>query len=127
MESMSKSLDNVIIKPANQSMSMTIKQMQEFARCADPVNGPHYFLSNFMYIQHPTLGRILYKPYEYQKRLIDVYHNYRKSVSLLPRQSGKCVQGDTTFVNIKNKHTGEIRRVSLADLYEMQRASSNNY
>jgi hypothetical protein len=48
-----------------------------------------YFMDNFFYIQHPTRGKMLYHPFEYQKRLIENYHNNRFSISLMPRQTGK--------------------------------------
>jgi hypothetical protein len=48
-----------------------------------------YFMDNFFYIQHPVRGKMLYHPYEYQKRLINNYHNNRFSISLMPRQTGK--------------------------------------
>jgi hypothetical protein len=86
---MSKSLENVIVKKANQIESYTEKQVLEFARCADPVSGPRHFMENYFYIQHPTQGSIQYHPFEYQSRLIDIYHNYRFSISLMPRQTGK--------------------------------------
>jgi hypothetical protein len=59
----------------------------EFARCADPVTGPEYFMSNYFYIQHPVKGKMLYTPFEYQRKLIDTYHNNRFSISLMPRQT----------------------------------------
>jgi len=86
---MSKSLEGVIVKKAHQLESFTEHQIHEIAKCADPVTGPYYFLSNYLYIQHPTRGGIKYNPYEYQQRLIDTYHNYRFSISLMPRQTGK--------------------------------------
>jgi hypothetical protein len=46
----------------------TDDQIKEFALCADPITGPGYFLDNFFYIQHPTKGRMLYHPFDYQKR-----------------------------------------------------------
>jgi hypothetical protein len=48
-----------------------------------------YFMEHFFYIQHPTRGKMLYQPFEYQKRLIANYHNNRFSISLMPRQTGK--------------------------------------
>jgi hypothetical protein len=48
-----------------------------------------YFMEHFFYIQHPTRGKMLYQPFEYQKRLINNYHNNRFSISLMPRQTGK--------------------------------------
>jgi hypothetical protein len=48
-----------------------------------------YFMNNFFYIQHPVRGKMLYHPFEYQKRLINNYHRNRFSISLMPRQTGK--------------------------------------
>ena len=86
---MSKSLENVIVKKAHQIESYTELQIRELAKCADPVTGPMYFMDNYFHIQHPTKGSIQYHPFEYQERLIDTYHNYRFSISLMPRQTGK--------------------------------------
>ena len=86
---MSKSLDGVLIKPAHKSQNWTTQQILEIAKCADPVTGPEYFMSNYFYIQHPMRGQLLYNPFEYQSRLIHTYHNYRFSISLMPRQTGK--------------------------------------
>ena len=65
------------------------KELQDFIKCCDPVTGYLYFMDNFFVIQHPTKGSMVYHPYDYQKRLINTYHNYRFSISLMPRQSGK--------------------------------------
>jgi hypothetical protein len=86
---MTKSLEGVIVKKAHQVESFTEQQIHEIAKCANPVTGPQYFMDNYLYIQHPTKGSIQYHPFEYQKRLIDTYHNYRFSISLMPRQTGK--------------------------------------
>jgi len=86
---MSKPLETAIIKTPYQKVSLTEHQIIEFARCADPVTGPRYFMSNYFYIQHPTKGSIQYHPFEYQERLIDAYHVNRYSISLMPRQTGK--------------------------------------
>jgi hypothetical protein len=86
---MSKELENSIIKAPYKRMSYTEEQILELARCADPVTGPQYFMDNYFFIQHPTKGAIQYHPFEYQERLIDTYHNYRFSISLMPRQTGK--------------------------------------
>ena len=86
---MGKELETAIIKSPYQKMTYTEQQILEIAKCADPVTGPQYFMSNYFYIQHPTRGSMQYHPFDYQKRLIDVYHNYRYSISLMPRQTGK--------------------------------------
>lgn len=86
-----KDLETAIIKTPYKKMSYTEEQIIEIARCADPVNGPRYFMSNYFNIQHPTKGSIQYIPFEYQERLIDVYHQNRFSISLMPRQTGKTI------------------------------------
>lgn len=84
-----KGTDAVLVKKAHKKDKFTEKQIQEFARCADPVTGPEYFMSNYFYIQHPVKGKMLYNPFDYQSRLIDTYHNNRFSIALMPRQTGK--------------------------------------
>ena len=86
---MAKELETAIIKAPYKRMSYTEEQILEIARCADPETGSRYFMSNYFFIQHPTKGAIQYHPFEYQERLIDTYHNYRYSISLMPRQTGK--------------------------------------
>jgi hypothetical protein len=86
---MGKELETAIIKSPYQKMTYTEQQILEIAKCVDPITGPQYFMSNYFYIQHPTRGSMQYHPFDYQKRLIDVYHNYRYSISLMPRQTGK--------------------------------------
>ena len=110
--------DSVLVKKPHTREAFTEEQLKEFAKCADPVNGPTYFMSNYFYIQHPVQGRMLYKPYEYQKRLIHSYHNYRFSISLMPRQTGKSTSAagyllwyamfvpDSTILIAAHKYTG---------------------
>jgi hypothetical protein len=85
------SVDQTLIKKPYQQVSYTKEQLLEFVKCADPVSGPEYFLSNYFWVQHPTKGKIKYKPYSYQLKLIDSYHNYRLSCAMIPRQAGKSV------------------------------------
>ena len=78
-----------LVKAPHKPEIWTQAQIEEFKKCQDPVNGPTYFMDNYFYIQHPTRGSIQYHPFDYQRRLIDAYHNYRFSIALMPRQSGK--------------------------------------
>ena len=115
---MSKSLEGVLVKKAHQRETFTEEQIREFAKCADPVNGPKYFLDNYFFIQHPTRGRMKYQPFGYQEKLIDTYHNYRYSISLMPRQTGKSTSAagyllwyamfvpDSTILVAAHKYTG---------------------
>jgi len=121
-----------IIKSPYQKVNMTEDQILEFARCADPDSGPEYFMSNYFYIQHPVKGKMLYEPFEYQRKLIDTYHNNRFSISLMPRQTGKTTSAagyllwfamfrpDSTILIAAHKYTGAqeiMQRVRYA--YEL--------
>jgi len=86
---MAKSLDGVLTKKAYKKEKFTDQQLTEFAKCADPKTGVFYFMENYFNIQHPVKGRIFYKAYKYQKKLLHVYHNYRFNINMLPRQTGK--------------------------------------
>jgi hypothetical protein len=108
----------VLVKPAHTVTAYTDDQIREFAACADPVTGPMYFMDNFFYIQHPTRGRMLYHPYDYQKRLIDTYHQHRFCIAMMPRQTGKSTSAagyllwyamfvaDSTILVAAHKYTG---------------------
>ena len=75
-----------LVKKPYSKEKFTSTQLQELARCTVD---PKYFIKNFCYIQHPTKGRLKFELYGYQDRLVDVYHNYRYSIAMLPRQTGK--------------------------------------
>ena len=110
--------DITIVKSPHRKESFTEHQIIEFARCADPNTGPMYFLDNYFYIQHPTRGRMKYSPFDYQVRLVDTYHKYRYSISLMPRQTGKSTTAagyllwyamfvpDSTILVAAHKYTG---------------------
>ena len=88
---MSKFLETELLKRPYQKSAYTSEQLKNFAKCVDPITGPHYFMSNFFYVQHPKQGKILYHPYGYQVRLIHAYHFYKRVVAMMPRQCGKTV------------------------------------
>ena len=81
-----------LIKKPYTKQKYTANELKELVRSAED---PKYFIRNHCYIQHPTRGRLKFQLYEYQERLIDVYHNYRYSIAMLPRQTGKstCAAG----------------------------------
>lgn len=141
---MTKLLDYTLIKKPHTSESFTEKQIREFMACADPITGPEYFMSNFFYIQHPVRGRMLYQPFEYQKKLIHTYHNYRFSISLMPRQTGKSTSAagyllwyamfvpDSTILVAAHKYTGAqeiMQRVRYAyeSVHDHIRAGVTSY
>jgi hypothetical protein len=101
-------------------------------------------MDNFFYIQHPTQGKMLYHPFDYQKKLIDTYHHNRYSISMMPRQTGKSTSAagyilwyamfvpDSTILIAAHKYTGAqeiMQRIRFA--YELCpdhiRAGATNY
>ena len=61
-------------------------QLQELKRCAmDPV----YFINNYCYLQHQTLGKIKFKLHPYQTKIVESFKNNRFNILMQPRQSGK--------------------------------------
>ena len=115
---MSKSLDGVLIKKANQRESFTEDQINDLSKCMDPVTGYLYFSEHFAYIQHPVEGKLLFDPYTYQERLLESYHNHRFNINMLPRQTGKTTcaaiyllwyamfNPDQTILIAAHKYTG---------------------
>jgi hypothetical protein len=128
----SKNLDGALVKRAHSTQRFTEEDLENLAKCMDPETGPHYFLENFFYIQHPVRGKLKYEPFDYQRRLIDSYHQHRFNVNLLPRQTGKTTTAagyllwyamfvpDSTILIAAHKYTGaqEIM-VRIRYAYEM--------
>ena len=67
---MSKSLDGVLTKKANQREAFTEAQLDELARCMNTKDGYLHFSKAFAFIQHPVQGKLLFDPYTYQVRLL---------------------------------------------------------
>ena len=74
------------IKQAHSETEFTAEQVQELKKCAED---PVYFINNYCYIQHQTLGKIKFNLYPYQIKIIRSFHSNRWNILLQPRQSGK--------------------------------------
>jgi hypothetical protein len=82
--------DTSLVKPAySKTEFATEQQVLDFEQCCDPVDGPLYYMSNFMMIQHPTKGAMQFTPFDYQEELIKNYVENRFSINMLARQLGK--------------------------------------
>ena len=84
-----KSLDGVLTKKAHTRESFNEQQIKDIKNCMDEETGFLYFSEYFYNIQHPVEGKLLFKPYDYQIKLMQAYHEHRFNVNMLPRQSGK--------------------------------------
>ena len=115
---MTKSLDGVLTKKANTRETFTEQQIADLKACTDPDTGYLHFCNNFFSIQHPVEGKMLFAPFDYQKRLLESYHNHRFNINMLPRQSGKTTTAagyllwyamfhpDQTILIAAHKYTG---------------------
>ena len=115
---MSKSLDGVITKKANQQETYSEQQIEDIAKCMDTQAGYLHFARNFAYIQHPVQGKLLFDPYDYQIKLFDTYNSHRFNINMLPRQTGKTTcaaiyltwyamfNPDQTILIAAHKYTG---------------------
>ena len=85
-------VDTKLVKKPHSVEAMTPEQLMELAKCA---SDPLYFVRNYCYIQHPMKGRLPFDLFDYQEELIETYNNYRHSIALLSRQTGKttCAAG----------------------------------
>ena len=75
-----------LVKRPYTTERMSQNELRELALCS--VN-PLYFIRNYCYIQHPTKGRMAFELFDYQEGLVNSYNDFRYSISLLSRQTGK--------------------------------------
>ena len=79
-------IENAKVKKPHLQEELTEEQISEIIRCKDD---PWHFINTYCKVLHPTDGVISLKLYDYQERLIELYHNNRFSINLLSRQMGK--------------------------------------
>ncbi len=104
---------NPLLKKPNIDVQFTIDQLREYALCArDPI----YFIKKYVQIISLDKGLIPFNLYPFQERIVNAVHNNRFVICKIPRQSGKCVYINT-IVRIRNKKTGEIKELTIGELY----------
>lgn len=67
-------------------MALNAKELKEYVKCADD---PVYFIENYVKIVHVDYGLVPFKMYPFQKKMVQMYHNNRFSITLASRQIGK--------------------------------------
>jgi hypothetical protein len=131
----------VLVKQPYKKERYTDVQIAEIVKSAtDPV----YFIQEYMWVQHPTKGRVRFQLYDYQVDLINCYHENRYSINMLGRQMGKstCAAGyllwyamfvpDSTILIAAHKYTGSqeiMQRVRFMyeNLPEWIKAGATSY
>jgi len=79
-------LGNPLLKKANTPIEFTQEQIEEFIKCqSDPVN----FANNYVKIVTLDHGLQTFKPYHFQEKLINNFHQHRFNICKMPRQTGK--------------------------------------
>jgi len=78
---------NEQVKRPGEEHEYTIDQIKELKKCKNDI---FHFLS-YIKIIHPDKGRIVFKPYEYQKKLFKLLVEERFIACLMARQMGKSL------------------------------------
>jgi len=79
---------NDLIRGHNTKYSFTKEELLEYKKCRDDVV---YFLENYIYIINLNEGKVLFKPYEFQKEMLATYSNHNRVVVVTGRQQGKTI------------------------------------
>ena len=85
---------NLNLKPVYQKENFTKHQIQEIIKCKqDPI----YFFENYVTIVNLDRGKIKFKPYDFQKDMVNNFRDFRFSINAVARQSGKTTV-TTSFI-----------------------------
>ena len=79
-------LGNPLLKKANVQQEFTQEQILEFYACK---NDPVYFAKQHVKIVSLDEGLVPFKPYDFQEKLINNFHQHRFNICKMPRQTGK--------------------------------------
>jgi len=79
-------LGNPNLKKAHTPSRFTKKQIQEVVKCLE---SPKYFIENYLKIVTIDKGLVPFEMYDFQRKMVDTFHDNRFTICKLPRQSGK--------------------------------------
>jgi len=79
-------LGNPNLKKAGTQIEFTKKQIDELIKCK---NDPIYFATNYIKIISLDEGLVPFEMYDFQKKILEDFHNNRFNIAKLPRQTGK--------------------------------------
>ncbi len=109
------------LRGSGEQIEYTPEMLAEYIKCAaDPI----YFAEKYFHITSIDFGRQKIKLFDFQKKIIKAYmdppEDKRHVCLLSSRQIGKCCDADTKIL-IRNKKTGEIKEITMADLFKMKK------
>ncbi len=108
-------LGNINLKKKGVHISWTREQIDEFIKCSED---PIYFAEKYIQIVHVDRGLIPIELYDYQREILEKITNNRRVTVVTSRQAGKCLYSKS-FIKIRNKTTGEIKKISVEDFYNL--------
>ena len=79
-------LGNPNLKKTNVPVEFTKEQIQEYQKC---MGDPIYFIQTYMKIVSLDEGLVPFDMYDFQKDMVQTFHDNRFTICKLPRQSGK--------------------------------------
>ena len=79
-------LGNPLLKKANTPIEFSQEQVLEFIKCKED---PVYFANSYIKIVSLDEGLTQFKPYDFQEKLINRFHENRFNICKMPRQTGK--------------------------------------
>ena len=79
-------LGNPNLKKGHTKSRFTKKQIEEVLKCLDD---PKYFISTYLKIVTIDKGLVPFEMYDFQRTMVDTFHDNRFTICKLPRQSGK--------------------------------------
>ena len=81
-------VSNPLIKAQHQEVEFTEEQLAEYVKCA---KDPGYFIENYVQIVHLERGLVPFEMYDFQKKMVETFHDNRFVICKVGRQSGKSV------------------------------------
>ena len=79
-------LGNPNLKKGHTKSRFSKERIEEVLKCLDD---PKYFISTYLKIVTIDKGLVPFEMYDFQKKMVDTFHDNRFTICKLPRQSGK--------------------------------------
>lgn len=73
------------IQPVETNLRTKLEKFKDLERC---IQDPAYFMRNYVYIQHPTKGRLPFSLFPFQEECIQSFLEYKYNVVVKSRQLG---------------------------------------
>jgi phage terminase large subunit-like protein len=86
MTTIDQYLGNPNLKKAHTKSRFTPKQVEEVMKCLED---PKYFIEKYLKIVTIDKGLVPFEMYDFQRKMVDTFHEKRFTICKLPRQSGK--------------------------------------